>query len=156
MVNGLTNKDISKEMQCSISKIEKHMTAMFKKVEVDKREDLIAWWKIHLQDNPSKNQRDQYKTESKDEKAEQTDDKVSIEGKASITPVTIEVEDIMDLLEQGMTTEEIASETQSTKTNITKQLKDLFKRANVSNKTDLIRWWREGENYMIDKDENNA
>merc|ERR1712125_120296 len=106
------------------------MTAMFKKAQVNRREDLIAWWQNDLNNSPPQIQLGPNGKGVSDKKTEKEDDKIiSLEAKPGIF-LTVDEEDIMDLLERGMSTEEIASKTRSTKSKVTKQLKDLLKRAN--------------------------
>ena len=47
VATGLSNNDIAAEMDCSVSKIEKRMTAMFKEARVRKRVDLVEWWQMN-------------------------------------------------------------------------------------------------------------
>ncbi|KAL9183546.1 hypothetical protein ACHAXT_004402 [Thalassiosira profunda] len=47
VATGLSNNDIAAEMDSSVSKIEKRMTAMFKEAGVRKRADLVEWWQMN-------------------------------------------------------------------------------------------------------------
>lgn len=133
---GTTNKGIATDMQCSISKIEKHMTAMFEKAAVKRRADLIDWWVQSMQDEDTNTA-----TSNSQLQIEETPGEiVSVERPAS--SLTAEEKNVMNLLGAGMTTEEIISKTQSTKRKIEKHLKDLLHKAKVQNRTELLRWWR--------------
>ena len=115
ITRGLTNKDIANECQCSISKIEKDITVMFKKANVNKRADLISWW-------------DEYsKTIGRVGAVVDASGpiiaKVSDEASPSLTT---EERAVLELLERGLTTNEIISTTQSTKRAFTDQLDNLF------------------------------
>ena len=141
---GMRNKDIASKMDCSISKIEKRISAMFKKVDVHKREDLIQWWHTYSEtlDDGDENAintttLDPVGTETSDDTAAQRD------GKSPL--LTEEEIKVIELLESGMTTQEIISTTSSSKSNLTKLLDILYKKCGVQNRTELVRWWR--ENY---------
>ena len=129
-------------MECSVSKIEKLVTAMFKKANVNKRADLVSWWgeyskamdNIGAKVNASGSRR-----------AKETPDEVTREeSRPSESPsLTTEERVVLELLERGLTTEEIISTTQSTKRRIADQLDNLFNKAQVKNRTELVRWWIE-------------
>lgn len=135
VAQGMTNKDIATDMKCSVSKIEKRVSFMFNKAEVNKRSDLVSWWEKSLQGKATKTN----DMETPDMKA--SEDKPS-------TLLTADETAVMDFLERGMTTEEIISKTRSTKRKIAKQLDNLFKKANVKSRTELVRWWRASRNEM--------
>lgn len=48
----------------------------------------------------------------------------------------------MQLLEKGMTNKEIAEQMQCSVDEITNTLDVLLKKANVINRTELVRWWK--------------
>lgn len=116
VAQGMTNKDIATEMRCSISKVEKHISAMFKKSKVKKRSGLIVW----SNKNASISQ-------------------IDVREKPSLTS---EEKILLDFLDKGLTTEEIISKTQSTAKIIGKHLENLLEVAKVQNRTELVRWWR--------------
>jgi DNA-binding NarL/FixJ family response regulator len=118
-------------MECSISKIEKHITSLLRKANVKNRVDLVDWWKTYsgtIEDIAPKLDVSSSKQIPKD---------------ASI-PLTAEETVVMELLESGLTTEEIITKTQSSKKRISHQLSSLFDKAGVRNRTELVRWWRGG------------
>lgn len=55
----------------------------------------------------------------------------------------------MQFLELGMTNHEIAAKTESTVKEVTKNMSDMFKKAKVANRTELVRWWK-GTNKNIE------
>lgn len=131
VAKGMTTKAIAGEMECSISKIEKHITSLLRKANVKNRVDLVDWWKTYsgtIEDIAPKLDASSSKQIPKD---------------ASI-PLTAEETVVMELLESGLTTEEIITKTQSSKKRISHQLSSLFDKAGVRNRTELVRWWREG------------
>merc|ERR1712194_980392 len=110
--------------KCSVSKIQRHLSVLFKKAEVKKRADLVSWWRQDLQG-------------------------IAIEANSVDTPLgsitnslTLKEMELMEFLELGWSTEEIMSKTRSTKNNISTQLEDLMKKANLNSRTELVRWWR--------------
>lgn len=127
IAQGMTNKEIATEMQCSISKIEKHISAMFKKAGVKRRVDLVAWWEKTPQGQSMKINASKATTEP-DESAQSS----SLAAEESV---------VIDLLGQGMTTDEIIAETQSSKRKIDKLLHNLFDKTKANNRTELVRWW---------------
>ena len=139
---GMRNKDIASKMDCSISKIEKRISAMFKKADVHKREDLIQWWHTYSEtlDDGDENAintttLDPVGTETSDDTAAQKDGKLPL--------LTEDEREVIELLESGMTTQEIISTTSSSKSKLTKLLDILYKKCGVKNRTELARWWRE-------------
>ena len=133
VAKGMTNKQIAIEMECSESKIQKHMTAMFKKAEVNNRAELVVWWGEYLQDNNAADTNEiarkaatLVKRKSKDKP------NPSLTGKDKV---------VLDFLVGGMTIDEIASKTNSSKGRVSKQLGKLFQIANVNSRTDLLNWW---------------
>jgi len=138
---GLSNKEIARYMGCSISKIEKSLSSMFKKVDVINRGDLAHWWKTYSQTLGDENVLSKvYKT-----KLEEVNVAISkpTQEETSSSLLTEEEEQVMNLLAKGYTTDEIVSATKSTKKNITKLLKTLIKKAGVANRTELVQWWKE-------------
>ena len=55
---------------------------------------------------------------------------------------------MMDLMDKGMTNEEIALTMKFTGDSISKILKKMFKKATVENKTELLKWWRNQTNII--------
>ena len=94
---------------------------MFKKTDMHNRVALVDWWSDY-----SKTLGD-FETPTQE----------------NITTLTSEEKRVIELLESGMTTDEIISETKSTKAKITKQLDSLMKKAGVDTRTELVRWWRD-------------
>eukprot|EP00581_Thalassiosira_minuscula_P029115 CAMPEP_0183787766 /NCGR_PEP_ID=MMETSP0739-20130205/67712_1 /TAXON_ID=385413 /ORGANISM="Thalassiosira miniscula, Strain CCMP1093" /LENGTH=459 /DNA_ID=CAMNT_0026031859 /DNA_START=58 /DNA_END=1438 /DNA_ORIENTATION=- len=125
---GMSNKDIAAEMQCSVSKIEKHVSALFKKAAVKRRADLAAWWKNYVSDKTTKaNDMDINETTVLEDRPP--------------NHLTADEETVMDLLGQGKTPDEIISETKLRRRDIKKMLDNLFKKAHVTNRTELLQWW---------------
>ena len=137
--HGLSNKEIARNMVCSISKIEKSMSSMFKKAAVTNRGDLTNWWKDYSKTLGDENVSKVYKT--KPEEVNVDTSKPKQETSSSL--LTEEEEQVMNLLAKGYTTDEIVSASKSTKKNITKLLKILIKKAGVANRTELVQWWKE-------------
>ena len=131
IAQGITNKEIATEMQCSISKIEKHISAMFKKAGVKRRVDLVAWWEKTPQGQPMKINASKATPEP--------DESASLDNQSSSLTAVESV--VIDLLGQGMTTDEIIAETQSSKRKIDKLLHTLFDKTKTNNRTELVRWW---------------
>jgi len=48
----------------------------------------------------------------------------------------------MNLIDQGMTNEEVASTTDFSLEKVIDKLNLMFKKASVNNKTELVKWWR--------------
>jgi DNA-binding NarL/FixJ family response regulator len=112
-------------MQCSVSKVEKIITAMFKKANASKRVDLLAWW-------------GEYSNAMENGKIGATD---MIEEHKSSLSLTTEEKVVLGHLERGLTIDEITSKTKSTKSRIADLMEGLFSKANVKNRTELVRWW---------------
>ena len=138
--HGLSNKEIARNMVCSISKIEKSMSSMFKKANVTNRRDLTNWWKDYSKTLGDENASKVYTTIP-----EGVNDEASklTQEETSSSLLTEEEEQVMNLLAKGYTTDEIASATKLTKKKITKLLKILIKKADVANRTELVQWWKE-------------
>jgi DNA-binding NarL/FixJ family response regulator len=111
-------------MQCSVSKVEKIITAMFKKANVNKRADLLFWW-------------GEYSKALENSKIGADE----IEEHKPSPSLTTEEKIVLGHLERGLTIEEITSATESTKSRIADLLGGLFSKANVKNRTELVRWW---------------
>jgi len=137
--HGLSNKEIARNMVCSISKIEKSMSSMFKKANVTNRRDLTNWWKDYSKTLDDVNVSKVYKAKPKEVNVD-TSKPTQEETSSSLLT---EEEQVIDYLARGYTTDEIASATKSTKKNITKLLKILIKKAGVANRTELVQWWKE-------------
>lgn len=131
---GLTNKDIANELQCSISKIEKDITVMFRKANVNKRADLVSWWDVYSKSIGSMGVAEDT---SNPRLAKASDDASTI-----FTP---EDRAVLELLERGMTTDEIISTTKSTKRALADQLDSLFMKTKVKTRTELVAWWKRQE-----------
>lgn len=136
---GLSNKEIARYMGCSISKIEKSLSSMFKKVDVINRGDLAHWWKDYSTTLGDENASKVYKTKLE----EVNNDTSKPKQETSSSLLTEEEEQVMNLLAKGYTTDEIESASKSTKKNITKLLNSLIKKAGVVNRTELVQWWKE-------------
>lgn len=134
ITQGLTNKDIASELQCSISKIEKDITVMFRKSNVTKRADLVSWW-------------DEYtKTIGSTGVAVVAGDPGFAKAyDAASSSLTTEERAVLELLECGMTTDEIISTTNTTKRALTDQLDSLFMKTKVKTRTELVVWWKRQE-----------
>lgn len=132
----MTNKNIAGEMECSNSKIEKHVTSMMKKVNVKKRADLVDWWRTY-----SRNIIEQSMVAPEAE-SEQNE-------KGMPTTFSAEETTLLELLETGMTTEEIVTRSRSSKKRVAMQLSSLFDKAGVRNRTELVRWWKAGGNSKV-------
>jgi len=131
---GLTNKDIANELHCSISKIEKDITVMFRKANVNKRADLVSWWDGYSKSIGSMGVAEDT---SNPRLAKASDDASTI-----FTP---EDRAVLELLERGMTTDEIISTTKSTKRALADQLDSLFMKTKVKTRTELVAWWKRQE-----------
>jgi DNA-binding NarL/FixJ family response regulator len=132
---GLTNKDIANELQCSISKIEKDITVMFRKANVNNRADLVSWWEEYSKTIGSMGVA-VVASDSKLAKA--------YSDEASNT-LTAEERAVLELLERGMTTNEIIAATKSTKRALADQLDSLFMKTKVKTRTELVAWWKRQE-----------
>ena len=132
---GLTNKDIANELQCSISKIEKDITVMFRKANVNNRADLVSWWDEYSKTIGSMGVA-VVASDSKLAKA--------YSDEASNT-LTAEERAVLELLERGMTTNEIIAATKSTKRALADQLDSLFMKTKVKTRTELVAWWKRQE-----------
>jgi DNA-binding CsgD family transcriptional regulator len=131
-------------MQCSISKIEKFVTAMFKKANVKKRADLVSWWGEYSKSIENMGAKVDV---GGSRRATETPDEVAREERRKSESPSLATEErvVLELLERGLTIEEIISTTQSTKKKIADQLDVLFNKAQVKNRTELVRWWIENE-----------
>lgn len=135
VARGMTNKQIAIEMECSESKIQKHLTAMFKKAEVNNRAELVLWWGEYLQDNNA--------ADTNEIIARKAATLVKVKSRDKRNPSLLTGKDkvVLDFLVGGMTIDEIASRTSSSKGRVSKRLGQLFKIANVNSRTDLLNWW---------------
>lgn len=127
---GFTNKEIGEEyLKCSISKVEKIVSSLFKKTRTKKRPQLVEWCKQnHVHDSEG---------DQGEVIIDAFDDNISNASKEN---------EIMDLIGKGFTNKEIV-------TNLGVSLKDIVtvvdamqEKAKVSNRTELMRWWNSKEN----------
>jgi DNA-binding NarL/FixJ family response regulator len=132
---GLTNKDIANELQCSISKIEKDITVMFRKANVNNRADLVSWWEEYSKTIGSMGG---VVVASDSKLAKASSDEAS-------NTLTAEERAVLELLERGMTTNEIIAATKSTKRALADQLDSLFMKTKVKTRTELVAWWKRQE-----------
>ncbi|KAL3764390.1 hypothetical protein ACHAW5_005131 [Stephanodiscus triporus] len=144
VARGKSNKDIANELECSVSKVEKHVTAMFKKANVNKRADLVSWWGEYSKDMKNMDAKVDVDASGSRLDKEAPDEVAQVESRPSPSLTKAE-RVVMELLERGLTTEEIISTTQSTKRRISEQLDSLKRKARVKNRTELIRWWIDSE-----------
>lgn len=139
VAQGITNKEIAQNMQCSVSKIEKCISAMFKKANVSNRADLVGWWESN--GSTSATQSENLLSKTKGNTIETIEDIPPADKTSSL--LTSDEKIVMDFLAKGFTTDEIATKTQSTEKKIAKQLKGILGKSGVGNRTELIRWWKE-------------
>ena len=141
---GMSNPDIAKELDCSVSKVEKHTTSMFRKAGVKRRAGLIEWWKEGSSDKIISSDM------SIPKPVQNVKEVISKETEAKQSSLLTEDEVLaLDDLEKGLTTEEIMSRMQSSKTEITDLLDSLLDKARVKNRTELVCWWRTRGNEKI-------
>jgi len=115
---------------------------MFKKANVNKRADLVSWWGEY---SKAMEKMGATVDASGSRRAKETPDEVTREESrpSELLSLTTEERVVLELLERGLTTEEIISKTQSTKRRTADQLDNLFNKAQVKNRTELVRWWIE-------------
>jgi DNA-binding NarL/FixJ family response regulator len=115
---------------------------MFKKANVNKRADLVSWWGEY---SKAMEKMGAKVDASGSRRAKETPDEVTREESRPSESLSLTTEErvVLELLERGLTTEEIISKTQSTKRRTADQLDNLFNKAQVKNRTELVRWWIE-------------
>ena len=106
---------------------------MMKKANVKNRFDLVDWWGTYSSNI-------EQIVVPKVESITSEQNAIDIPS----TSLTAEETILLELLENGMSTEEIVSRTRSSKKRVANQLGSLFDKAGVNNRTELIRWWRAG------------
>lgn len=133
---GLTNREIGEEhLDCSISKVEKIISSLFKKTGTKKRPELVEWCKQNRV-----NERQQIVIQDIDDDIpEMPSSQLSEKEK-----------EIMRLLGQGFTNKEIVAKTGVLLKDIVSVVDDMLTRAKVKNRTELMRWWNdEGNNNIL-------
>ncbi|KAK1736605.1 SET domain-containing protein [Skeletonema marinoi] len=122
---GMTNKEIGEEyMNCSISKVEKIVSSLFKKTGSKRRPQLVTWCKQNL-----------------DTEVEQCEDDPKSSRKLNLK----EEKEIMDLIGKGFTNNEIVNNLGVSLKDIVTVVDDMLDKAKVSNRTELMRWWNSKE-----------
>jgi len=115
---GMTNKEIGEEhMNCSISKVEKIVSSLFKKTGTKRRPQLVTWCKQNL------------------------DSEVEDDRKLNLK----EEKEIMDLIGNGFTNNEIVNNLGVSLKDIVTVVDAMLDKAKVSNRTELMRWWNSKE-----------
>jgi len=126
---GLTNKEIGEEyMNCSISKVEKIVSSLFKKTGTKKRPELVNWCKQNEQGGVIV--------------VDDTDDIPKSSKKLK------EDKEIMDLIGKGFTNKEIVNKTGVSLKDIVTVIDAMLDEAKVKNRTELMRWWNSKENKL--------
>mmetsp|Transcript_32703 Transcript_32703/g.55766 ORF Transcript_32703/g.55766 Transcript_32703/m.55766 type:complete len:471 (+) Transcript_32703:61-1473(+) len=122
---GMTNKEIGEEyMNCSISKVEKIVSSLFKKTGSKRRPQLVTWCKQNL-----------------DTEVEQCEDDPKSSRKLNLK----EEKEIMDLIGKGFTNNEIVNNLGVSLKDIVTVVDAMLDKAKVSNRTELMRWWNSKE-----------
>ncbi len=134
---GFTNKEIGEEyMNCSISKVEKIVSSLFKKTRTKKRPQLVTWCK------------ENHDPDSEVEEGEVTID--ADEGddipKSSKKLTLTKEKAIMDLIGKGFTNKEIVKYLGVSLKDIVTVVDTMLDKAEASNRTELMRWWNNKEN----------
>ena len=115
---GMTNKEIGEEyMNCSISKVEKIVSSLFKKTGSKRRPQLVTWCKQNL-----------------DAEVEQCED----DPKSSMKLNLQEEKEIMDLIGKGFTNNEIVNNLGVSLKDIVTVVDAMLDKAKVSNRTELM------------------
>jgi DNA-binding NarL/FixJ family response regulator len=134
---GLTNREIGEEhLDCSISKVEKIISSLFKKTGTKKRPELVDWCKQNRV-----NERQQTVIQD-------VDDDIS-EFQLS-SQLSEKEKEIMRLLGLGLTNKEIVAKTGVLLKDIVSVVDAMLAKAKVKNRTELMRWWNdEGNNNIL-------
>ena len=133
---GLTNREIGEEhLDCSISKVEKIISSMFKKTGTKKRPELVDWCK-------------QNRVNERQQTVEIQD--VDDDLPKSSSQFGAQEKEIMHLLGQGLTNKEIVAKTGVLLKDIVSVVDAMLAKAKVKNRTELMRWWNdEGNNSIL-------
>ncbi|EED93069.1 predicted protein, partial [Thalassiosira pseudonana CCMP1335] len=59
------------------------------------------------------------------------------------SPLTIEEVAVLNLLDQGLTNQEIATQMESSTEEVSQKMNSLMQKTNVTSRTDLVRWWKD-------------
>ena len=133
---GLTNKKIGEDyLKCSISKVEKIVSSLFKKTGTKKRPQLVEWCKQNHGHGDEVDQGEEFIG---------TDDS-NIPNSREKLELTKENE-IMDLIGKGFTNKEIVTSLGVSLKDIVTVVDAMLEKAKVSNRTELMRWWNSKEN----------
>merc|ERR1711957_1154742 len=112
------------------------LTSMFKKANVKGRDDLANWWQNRQSIQVETNGAETLAPTSREETWGQTHTE-------SLTPTLTHENKVIALLEQGLTTDELAFETGLSASDVSKILQELTERAGLkNNRTALIKWWK--------------
>ncbi|KAL7448905.1 hypothetical protein ACHAWC_001020 [Mediolabrus comicus] len=132
---GLTNREIGEEhLDCSISKVEKIISSLFKKTGTKKRPELVDWCKQNRV-----NERQQTVIQDVDDGIPESPSQLSEKEK-----------EIMRLLGLGLTNKEIVAKTGVLLKDIVSVVDAMLAKAKVKNRTELMRWWNdEGNNNIL-------
>lgn len=132
---GLTNREIGEEhLDCSVSKVEKIISSLFKKTGTKKRPELVDWCKQNRV-----NERQQTVIQDVDDDLPELSSQLSEKEK-----------EIMHLLGQGLTNKEIVAKAGVLLKDIVSVVDAMLAKAKVKNRTELMRWWNdEGNNNIL-------
>jgi len=131
---GLTNREIGEEhLDCSISKVEKIISSLFKKTGTKKRPELVDWCKQNRV-----NERQQTVIQDVDDGIPESSSQLSEKEK-----------EIMRLLGLGLTNKEIVAKTGVLLKDIVSVVDAMLAKAKVKNRTELMRWWNDEGNKNI-------
>lgn len=134
---GFTNKEIGEDyMNCSISKVEKIISSLFKKTKTKKRPQLVAWCK----------ENHGYGSEDEEEGEVIIDADEDEIPKPSKKLMLTKEKAIMDLIGKGFTNKEIVTHLGVSLTDIVTVVETMLGKADASNRTELMRWWNSKEN----------
>jgi DNA-binding NarL/FixJ family response regulator len=66
-----------------------------------------------------------------------------MEQRNATSPLTIEEVGVLNLLDQGLTNQEIATQMESSTEEVSQKMNSLMQKTNVTSRTDLVRWWKD-------------
>ena len=74
-----------------------------------------------------------------------------MEQRNATSPLTIEEVAVLNLLDQGLTNQEIATQMESSTEEVSQKMNSLMQKTNVTSRTDLVRWWKDTRLYETTK-----
>ena len=134
---GFTNKQIGEDyLNCSISKVEKIVSSLFKKTGTKRRPQLVKWCKEKHVGHGSEVEEGEVIIDANEDDIPKSSKKLVLTKEKAV----------MDLIGKGFTNKEIVKHLGVSLKEIVAVVDTMLDKANASNRTELMRWWNSKEN----------